>query len=143
MGAYGGGGLIGSATLVLLGNIRRKGLVLTGVAFIWGLALVGLGFSREFYLSLGCLIIIGLALSIWLNNLYTLLQTTVEPQMRGRVISLNKVLMQQPMFWLVGGIVASVLGHLGTLLLGGGVLVLLHLIAYWRTPELRQVDRAQ
>ena len=83
-----------------------------------------------------------LALSIWINNLYKLLQTTVEPQMRGRVVSLNKVLMQQPTFWLVSGVVASVLGHLGTLLLGGGELVILHLAAYLRTPELRQVEPA-
>jgi hypothetical protein len=73
-------------------------------------------------------------------NLNTLLQTPVEVGMQGRVFSLNQVIIQLPVTWLIGGLLAEGLGYFGTLSLGGGVLVLPHLVAYWRTPVLRQVE---
>jgi hypothetical protein len=45
------------------------------------------------------------------------------------------------MAWLIGGILGEVLGLTTTFLLAGILFVALHLLAYWRTPELRQVDQ--
>lgn len=119
-------------------DVRRKGLMLVLMSVVWGLGLLGLGISQHIYFSAGCLFVIGAALTIWLNNLGFLLQTTVDPAMQGRVVSLNRVTMQMPMAWLIGGLLAEGLGYTGTLWLGSGVFVLLHLVAYWRTPELRR-----
>ena len=119
-------------------DVRRKGLALLLMSLVWAAGVLGLGLSHNIYFSAGCLFIIGLALSIWLNNLHTLLLTTVEGAMQGRVFSLNKIMMQMPMAWLIGGLLAEGLGYFGTLLLGSGLFVVLHLAAYWRTPELRE-----
>ena len=137
MGAFGAGGLSGAMILITQKDIRRKGLVLVLTSVAWALGVLGLAVSQQIYFSAGCLFLIGVALSIWLNNLNTLLLATVQPEMQGRVVSLNKVIMQLPMAWLVGGLLAQGLGHFGTMILGAGVFVVLHLAAYWRTPELR------
>ena len=109
-------------------------------ALVWSLALAGLAFSHSFYLSAGCMFVIGVMWSVWMNNLNTLLQTTVPTEMHGRVISINKIFSQGGMAWLVGGLLATALGPAATFLLAAGVFTLLHLLAYWQTPELRQAD---
>lgn len=140
IGIYGAGGLIGSVTLALRRDVSRKGLAMVWSALIWCLALVGLAFSHSFYLSASCMFVIGVMWSVWMNNLNTLLQTTVPRQMQGRVISINKIFSQGGMTWLVGGLLAAALGPTATLLLAAGVFTLVHLMAYSRTPELRQAD---
>jgi predicted MFS family arabinose efflux permease len=89
---------------------------------------------------MGCLFVIGVMWSVWMNNLNTLLQTTVPRDMQGRIISINKIVSQGGMAWLLGGILGSALGLTATFLLAGVVFIALHLLAYWRTPELRQAD---
>jgi MFS family permease len=140
MGLYGAGGLLGSVLLALLKDVSRKGLAMTAAALVWSLALGGLAFSHSFYLSAACLCLIGVLWSVWMNNMNTLLQTTIPIEMQGRVVSINKILSQGGMAWLVGGMLGAVLGQVGTFLLAGSVFAILSLVAYWRTPELRQAD---
>jgi predicted MFS family arabinose efflux permease len=140
IGIFGAGGLIGSVALALRRDVSRKGLAMVWSALVWSLALVGLAFSHSFYLSAGCMFVIGVMWSVWMNNLNTLLQTTVPTEMHGRVISINKIFSQGGMAWLVGGLLATALGPTATFLLAAGVFALLHLMAYWQTPELRQAD---
>jgi MFS family permease len=141
IGGFGLGGLLGSVVLAARRDVRRKGLAMVIAALVWSLALAVLAFSGSFYLSLGCLFLIGVMWSIWMNNLNTLLQTTVPLAMQGRVISINKIVSQGGMAWLIGGLLGAALGLTTTFLLAGILFVALHLIAYWRTPELRQADR--
>jgi MFS family permease len=140
MGIYGAGGLLGSVLLALRKDVSRKGLAMTAAALVWSIALAGLAFSHSFYLSAACLFLIGVLWSVWMNNMNTLLQTTVPMEKQGRVVSINKILSQGGMTWLVGGMLGAALGQAGTFLLAGGVFAVLSLVAYWRTPELRQPD---
>ncbi len=140
IGIYGAGGLLGSLVLALRRDVSRKGLAMVWSALVWSAALVGLAFSRSFYLSAACMFVIGVMWSVWMNNLNTLLQTTVPTEMHGRVISINKIFSQGGMAWLVGGLLATAIGPAYTFLLAAGVFTLLHLVAYAQTPELRQAD---
>jgi hypothetical protein len=140
IGSFGVGGLLGSVLLAARNDVSRKGLAMAVAAIVWSFALAGLAFSHSFYLSSGCLFVIGVMWSVWMNNLNTLLQTTVPREMQGRVITINKIVSQGGMAWLLGGILGSALGLTATFLLAGIVFIGLHLLAYWRTPELRQVD---
>ncbi len=140
LGIYGAGGLLGSVLLALRQDVSRKGLAMTAAALVWGLALVGLAFSHSFYLSAACLFLIGILWSIWMNNMNTLLQTTVPVEKQGRVVSINKILSQGGMTWLLGGLLGAALGQMGTFLLAAGVFAVVSVVAYWRTPELRQAD---
>jgi len=140
LGIYGVGGLLGSLVLALRQDVSRKGLAMTAAALVWSLALAGLAFSHAIYLSAACLFLIGVLWSVWMNTMNTLLQTTVPAEKQGRVVSINKILSQGGMAWLVGGMLGAALGQVGTFLLAGGVFAVLSLVAYWRTPALRQVD---
>lgn len=140
IGGFGIGGLIGSVLLAARRDVSRKGLAMVVAALVWSFALAVLAFSSSFYLSLGCLFVIGVMWSVWMNNLNTLLQTTVPQAMQGRVISINKIVSQGGMAWLIGGLSGAALGLTTTFLLAGALFVTLHILAYWRTPELRQAD---
>jgi MFS family permease len=140
IGSNGAGGLLGSVLLALRQDVSRKGLAMTVAALVWSLALGGLAFSHSIYLSGACLFLIGVLWSVWMNNMNTLLQTTVAAEMEGRVVSINKILSQGGMAWLVGGTLGATLGQRETFLLAGAVWAVLSLVAYWRTPELRHAD---
>lgn len=140
IGTYGAGGLIGSVALALRRDVSRKGLAMAVSALVWSMALVGLAFSHSVYVSAGCMFIIGVMWSVWMNSLNTMLQTTVPSEMHGRVISINKIFSQGGMAWLVGGLLASAIGPTATFLLAAAVFILLHILAYSRTRELRQAD---
>ncbi|MBM3942390.1 MAG: MFS transporter [SAR202 cluster bacterium] len=140
IGIYGAGGLIGSVVLSVRKDVSRKGFAMVWSALVWSLCLAGLAFSRSFYLSAACMFVIGIMWSVWMNNLNTLLQTTVPTDMQGRVVAINKIFSQGGMTWLVGGLLAAAIGPKATFLLAAAVFVWLHLTAYWRTPELRRAD---
>jgi MFS family permease len=140
IGGFGAGGLLGSVVLAARRDVSRKGLAMVVAALVWSLALAVMAFSSSFYLSLGCLFLIGVMWSVWMNNLNTLLQTSVPLEMHGRVISINKIVSQGGMAWLIGGLCGAALGLTLTFLLAGVLFVTLHLLAYWRTPELRHAD---
>jgi len=140
IGSNGAGGLLGSVLLALRQDVSRKGLAMTVAALVWSLALGGLAFSHSIYFSGACLFLIGVLWSVWMNNMNTLLQTTVAAGMEGRVVSINKILSQGGMAWLVGGTLGATLGQRETFLLAGAVWAVLSLVAYWRTPELRHAD---
>ena len=140
LGCYGLGGLAGSLFLTLLNDVSRKGLAMVGAALGLSLALVGLAFSHSFYVSAGCMVVIGVMWVVWQNNVNTMFQTTVPPEMQGRVIGINKILYQGQLSWLVVGLLAAAFGQFATFLIGGAVFTLANLIAYCRTPELRHPD---
>lgn len=140
IGIFGAGGLLGSLALALRRDVSRKGLAMVWSALIWSAALAGLAFSHSFYVTAGCMFVIGVMWSVWMNNLNTLLQTTVPTEMHGRVISINKIVSQGGMAWLVGGLLATAIGPTATFLLAAGVFTVLHILAYTGVPELRQAD---
>ena len=90
--AAGLGTLIGALSIASLGNFEHKGaLLLTGL-FIWTGSLLLFAFSRVLWLSLLALLIFGMSQN-WVGaTVITLAQLRVQPQMRGRVMSLNTLL---------------------------------------------------
>ena len=90
--AAGLGTLIGALTVASLGDFRFKGLLLLVSLFVWTSALVIFAFSRVLWLSLLALLLFGMAQNGVGATVITLAQTRVVPQMRGRVMSLNTLL---------------------------------------------------
>jgi MFS family permease len=81
------GALAGSLTMASLGDIKRKGLLMLVISLIFGIGIILFTLSRDFYLSLAFLTLVGVGESgrMTVNN--TLIQTHAEDHMRGRVLA--------------------------------------------------------
>lgn len=79
------GGLLGSLCLGLLGNIRRKGLVILGGIFLGGWAIAFFGISTHLWVSMIILGLVGFFLSLTNVVLATLFQSMVPNQLQGRI----------------------------------------------------------
>jgi len=90
--AAGVGTIVGALFLASLGSDPRRGpIYLTGI-FIWVTALTVFALSRWFWISLVALFVFGLAQTLAGTTTITLLQMRVPEQMRGRMMSLNTLL---------------------------------------------------
>jgi MFS family permease len=90
--AAGLGTLIGALIVASLGDFKYKGLLLLVSLFLWTSALIVFAFSRVLWLSLLALLLFGISQNGVGATVITLAQTRVAPQMRGRVMSLNTLL---------------------------------------------------
>ena len=90
--AAGLGTLIGALTVASLGDFQYKGMLLLVSLFLWTSALIIFAFSRVLWLSLLALLLFGISQNGVGATVITLAQTRVAPQMRGRVMSLNTLL---------------------------------------------------
>ncbi len=90
--AAGLGTLVGALTVASLGDFKYKGLLLLVSLFVWTSSLILFAFSHLFWLSLLALLLFGIAQNGVGATVITLAQLRVAPQMRGRVMSLNTLL---------------------------------------------------
>jgi MFS family permease len=90
--ASGLGTLIGALTIASLGDFRYKGVLLLFSFFLWTGSLLLFAFSHTLWLLLLALLIFGISQNGVGATLITLTQLRVAPHMRGRVMSLNTLL---------------------------------------------------
>ena len=90
--ASGLGTLVGALTIASLGDFKYKGVLLLTSFLIWTGALVLFALSRTLWLSLLALLLFGISQNGVGATVITLAQLRVAPQMRGRVMSLNTLL---------------------------------------------------
>jgi len=90
--AAGLGTLVGALTVASLGDFKYKGLLLLVSFFLWTGALIVFAASHLLWLSLLALFVFGMAQNGVGATVITLAQLRVAPQMRGRVMSLNTLL---------------------------------------------------
>ncbi len=90
--AAGLGTILGALGVASLGDFQHKGFLLLASQLVWTASLLIFAFSHAFLLSLLALLLFGIAQNGVSATTITLLQTRVPPQMRGRVMSLNTLL---------------------------------------------------
>ena len=126
--------------VLLTHHIKRRGPVLLWAVVIYGVATVGFGLSRSFWLTFACLALTGAAdtVSIVIRNLVRQLET--PDQLRGRMMGVNMVFLRggPQLGELEAGAVANWFGAPIAVITGGlGCLVATGWIAA-STPELRR-----
>jgi MFS family permease len=90
--ASGLGIILGALIVASLGDIKYKGILLLAAFLLWSGALIVFALSRTLWLSIFALLLLGVAQNGVSTPTMTLMQTRVPPQMRGRVMSLNSLL---------------------------------------------------
>jgi MFS family permease len=121
MGAAGIGALAGAMFLASRDNVLGLETVLVVAAMVFGGGLIAFSQSRVFWLSLGLMIVSGFGMMVHLAASNTLVQTFVDDDKRGRVMSLYTMSLRGmvPLGSLIAGGLASHIGAPATLTLGG------------------------
>jgi MFS family permease len=121
--AAGVGTVLGSLYLASRADRPKQGGIYLRGILIWVVALTMFAVSRSFWISMGALLVFGAGQALAATRTITLLQTRVPEQMRGRVMSLNTLLMMgvRPLGDFPAGALISAIGAPGTLLLSAGL----------------------
>src|SRR5580693_7203756 len=90
--AVGAGSVVGALLVASAGDPPHKERLALGAMLVWTAALAAFGWSASLRLTVPALFILGLTQNAAGATTMTLLQTRVPPQMRGRAMSLNTLL---------------------------------------------------
>ena len=138
--AAGVGTILGALFLASLGSSPRRGPIYLKGIFIWVVALTGFAVSGRFWISMTALLIFGIGQTLAGTTTITLLQTRVPEQMRGRVMSLNTLLIMgiRPLGDFPAGALIAGIGAPGTVLLSAS-LVGIYGLALALRPAIRSI----
>jgi MFS family permease len=121
MAASGVGALMGALFLAARKTVLGLGKFIPMMAAAFGAGLIAFSFSRALWLSLALMVVTGLGFMVQMAASNTLLQTIVEENKRGRVMSFYTaaVMGTTPFGSLLAGAVAARIGAPPTLLISG------------------------
>jgi MFS family permease len=139
MMAPGIGALVATVYLASRKSIYGAGPRIAAGAMLFGAGLVGLGFSQHLALALVALAFVGLGMIVQLATCNTILQTIVEDDKRGRVMSLytTAFMGMAPFGSILGGAIAHRIGVQLTMVCGGFICLAGGALFAARIPKLR------
>jgi MFS family permease len=143
MTASGLGALAGALYLASRRSVLGLGRAILMATMAFGIGLAAFSQSRVIWLSLLLLPIVGGGMMVETASTNTILQTIVEEDMRGRVMSFYTMafLGTAPLGSLIAGVAADRIGAPTTILLGGIACVLAGIWFATRLPSIRAVLR--
>lgn len=143
MSATGAGALGGAVFLAARQSVRGLSRVITASAGLFGLALIGFAFSRLLPLSLIMLVLAGFGMMVQMAGSNTFLQTIVEDDKRGRIMSLYTMayIGVAPLGSLFAGAAAERVTAPLTIALGGAVCLLGAGLFARQIPRFRELVR--
>jgi predicted MFS family arabinose efflux permease len=123
MAAVGLGALGGAIRLALRRTVVGLGRIIVNMALLFGASLVAFAASRQIWLSLPLLVVVGYSMMTQTASTNTVLQTILEERMRGRVMAFYTmaVMGTAPFGALIAGWLADRIGASWTIA-GGGVI---------------------
>lgn len=141
MAASGVGALTGGIYLTTRQTILGIGKLIAFAPAILGIGLIAFSLSRFLPLSLFTMLFVGLGTILQIAASNTFLQTIVEDDKRGRLMSLYTMsfLGMIPVGNLLGGFLASYIGAPNTLIIDGIVCILWSIIFSRELPALRKI----
>ncbi|MEK7217187.1 MAG: MFS transporter [Chloroflexota bacterium] len=138
--APGVGAVIGSSAVVMMGESRRRGLLVLAGTLLYGLLVMPLGFSQSFLLSLLLAGGLGLFDAFGATVRQTSVQLATPDALRGRVTSVHQMFsMGAPSLGYVQiGVMASLVGEPAALALGGALCMVTaaSVLLWWRSRGL-------
>jgi MFS family permease len=143
MGAAGFGAFIGGLYLASRMTILRLGRLVPVSAALSGIGLIGFAISRQFMLSTFMMVVAGLGMMLHTASSNTILQTIVDEDKRGRVMSFYTLAIMgtAPFGSLMSGVLAKLIGTPNTILAGGIVCIAGALFFFRKLPELKTIVR--
>jgi len=136
MGSVGVGALAGALYLASRKTVVGLGKVIAVSAAIFGIGLVAFSFSRQLWLSMSLLFFVGMGFMMQMAASNTVLQTLVDDDKRGRVMSFYAMSFfgMVPLGSFLAGSLGSKIGTPATVMIGGICIALGTLFFVYRLP---------
>jgi len=143
MAAIGGGAIIGAIFLASRRSVLGLGRIIVFASGIFGIGLISFSLSHFLWLSFSVLLLVGFGMMVQMASSNTILQTMVDDDKRGRVMSLYVMAFMgmAPLGSLAGGSLAGVIGAPYTLAVGGASCLLGSFIFTKKLPMIREMVR--
>lgn len=143
MGAVGVGALVSAYSLAVRRTVRGLTKMIPISSGLFGAGLILFGLSRNFWLSLVVLAICGFGMMQQMAASNTIIQTIVEADKRGRVMSYSTVALvgMAPFGSLVAGTLANAIGAAHTVMLSGACCLAGAIWFFTRLKAVRKVTR--
>jgi len=139
MAASGVGALVGALYLAGRATVRGLGQVIFVCVVLFGISIVGFALSGRLWLSMAALLGAGTGLMVQMGASNTILQTIVDDDKRGRVMSFYSMAFMgmMPFGSLLAGVLASRIGAPRTVAFGGVACLLAAALFALALPGLR------
>lgn len=143
MAASGAGALIGAIYLASRKSVRGLGKIIAVSTSIFGIGLIAFSLSSVLWLSMLLMLLTGFGMMVQMASSNTVLQTIVDDDKRGRVMSFYTMAFMGavPFGSLLAGSFASRIGAPSTLMIGGVFCILGSVMFARRLPLLRETIR--
>jgi len=143
MAAIGVGAIIGAIYLASRKSVLGLGRIIAIASGIFGMGLISFSLSRILWLSLFLLLLAGFGMMVHLASSNTILQTMVDDDKRGRVMSIYSMAFMgmAPFGSLAGGSLAARIGASYTLIIGGVLCILGSFMFAKKLPLIREMVR--
>jgi MFS family permease len=143
MAAMGVGAAVGAIYLASRESVLGLGRLIAIASGIFGIGLIAFSLFHLFWLSLFLLLLTGFGMMVQMASSNTVLQTIVDDDKRGRMMSLYVMAFMGagPFGSLLGGSLASMIGVPTTLMLGGASCILGSFLFTKKLPLLRELIR--
>ncbi|MDD5361202.1 MAG: MFS transporter [Ignavibacteria bacterium] len=143
MGAFGIGALTGAIYLASRTTVLGLGKKIAIAAGIFGSGLILFSLSSTLWLSLIIITFVGLGMMLQMTSSNTILQTIVDDDKRGRVMSFYSMAFMGtvPFGNLLAGTMSDLIGVTTTILVGGICIVIGAVVFAFKLPQIRQLVR--
>jgi MFS family permease len=141
MGSSGVGALAGAIYMASRKSVLGLGKIIPVFSALFGVGIISFALSHNFLLSMALLLVTGLGMIMQMTASNTIIQTIVEDDKRGRVMSFYAMAFigTAPFGSLLAGALASEIGAPYTLVLGGIACILGAIVFARKLPELRKL----
>jgi MFS family permease len=135
------GAFIGALLLARRKTVRGLDKVVVTAAGVFSAGVIGFSFSRNIWLSILLIALPGYGIMVQLASINTILQSIVDDNMRGRVLSLHVMAFigMAPFGSLLGGYLAEHIGAPHTVLLSGILSFIIMLFFAKKLPAIRKL----
>lgn len=142
-GATGVGAIAGSIYLASRKSVLGLGRIIVISSNLFGIGLIGFSLSRLFWLSLLMMLLTGFGMMVEMASSNTVLQTIVEEDKRGRIMSFYTMAFMGmvPFGSLLAGTLANNIGPPNTVMIGGVACILGSVLFAKKLPSLRRITR--
>jgi MFS family permease len=143
MGAVGVGSLLSALSLVMRRSVRGLTKMIPIAAAIFGVGLICFGLSSSIWLSMPLMFVTGFGMMQGLTTSNTIIQTLVDEEMRGRVMSYYTMAFvgMAPFGSLLAGSLANAIGAPRTIIVSGAACIAGALWFWSRLPAVRKEMR--
>ncbi|MDD5226542.1 MAG: MFS transporter [Candidatus Omnitrophica bacterium] len=143
MGMSGLGALIGAIFLAARKSVIGLARIIAWTAVLFGVTIVVFSFSRVLWFAMPVILVSGFGIMVNMAACNSILQTVVDEDKRGRVMSFYTMAFMgtMPFGSLLAGVLAARIGAPHTLLIGGAACVLMACIFVGKLPLIRKEIR--